>query len=89
MSLILGGLTPTQAMRFVRFHKVCGARDGVRHTTVARLREVGFVVTHTPNPGNPGHATVSLPSEWGEDACEMFDCCFDQPMFGWEVVSDE
>lgn len=81
MSLILGDPSPAAAMSLVRFRKSCFPDDGVRRTTVGKLLAAGFVVVHSPNPRNPGHVTVSYPQPWGEDTAEMFDSCFDEPIY--------
>jgi hypothetical protein len=81
MSTIVGKLTPAEAMSFVRARQICIGHDGVRHTTVGKLRDAGFVVSHTPNPRNPGHVTVSRAEKWGEDTVRMFDSCFDEPIY--------
>lgn len=82
LSLLRGRLTPLDAAQAVRGRKelVMGA-DGVRHTTSGKLRDAGFVVIHTPKKAKLGHVTVSFPSDWGEDTDNMFDSCFDEPMY--------
>lgn len=81
ISVILGRLSAAEAMPLVRTIKRLRPGDGVRYSTVGNLRGAGFVVTHTPSGRNSRHASVSLPSDWGDDAGEAFDLCWDEPIY--------
>jgi hypothetical protein len=77
VSMTRGRLTAAQA------HSVVGLQapregDGVRWTTVGRLRGSGFVVIPRPTQGNPNHVVVSAGkgSTWTPDDAERFNQCF-------------
>lgn len=54
--------------------------DGVRYTTVARLKEAGFSVRATPTRRNPRHGSVEYSGPWDEDTCNRFDACWDMEL---------
>lgn len=77
VSMTRGRLSAGQA------HSVVGLQapregDGVRWTTVGRLRGAGFVVIPDPKQGNPNHVIVSIASggDWVPDDAERFNQCF-------------
>lgn len=53
--------------------------EGVRYTTVGRLRAAGFRVEHTPSKRVPDHVSVTtldLRARWTDDESERFTACF-------------
>jgi len=74
--MILGEVDVSAAAMLVTKRLNLGAT--VRVTTVARLREAGFHVVHSPTRGNPLHVSVHPPSdaEWGDDLARRFNSCF-------------
>ena len=54
--------------------------DRVRYSTVGKLRDAGFIVTHKPNRKNPNHILVTHSShgvDWPIELEETFSMCFD------------
>lgn len=76
MSVQIGRLTPVEMVE-VLMGRSPRPHDAVGHTTAGKLREAGFVVTHTPRRFNPGHATVGFPGDWADDVTELWHDCFD------------
>lgn len=77
-----------------RAHSVVGLQapregDGVRWTTVGRLRGAGFVVIPKPTQGNPNHVVVSTVGggDWAPDDAERFNQCFTEDPEWRESVS--
>jgi hypothetical protein len=75
MSLFLGRMSPHEVAEAVNTDKY-GAL--VRHTTVGRLRAVGFVVVHDPTLQREDHVTVRYPGKWDRSVSEAFRGCFDE-----------
>lgn len=76
ISMILGEVDASAAAMLVTKHLNPGAT--VRVTTVARLREAGFRVVHSPTRGNSLHVSVHPPddAEWSDDLARRFNSCF-------------
>lgn len=79
MSLILGDLSPHEAiLAAFGSHRKCSA-DASRTTTAGTLRAVGFRVEHTPRlPASPLHVSVYWDGEWDDDVQRAFGGCFDR-----------
>src|SRR6185437_13444036 len=80
ISLLAGRMSVDEAARTVNWRRREGAHpdDGVRYTTVGRLRAAGFRVEASPSALIPGHVSVTLGGEgnWTEDVKAKFDACF-------------
>lgn len=61
LSMLRGHLSAAEAAIYVRKRSQADDRDQVRYTTVGRLRDLGFEVTHTPSRRNPDHVSVRVP----------------------------
>ena len=88
VSVIRGRVTPSEAYDVVRKGGTPGPDDGARYTTVAALRRAGFVVTHSPNPRNPDHVSVSYPGDWGSDVALLFKSCFAETLWKGDAEDD-
>jgi hypothetical protein len=80
--MILGEVDASAAAMLVTKRLTPGAT--VRVTSVARLREAGFRVAHSPTRGNPLHVSVYSPddTEWGDDLAKRFNSCFTETVKG-------
>lgn len=61
LSMIVGKLTPKQALSLIASHRLACPMDAVRYFRVADLREREYVVRHTPSRNNPDHVSVTAP----------------------------
>lgn len=95
LSLLLGERTEAEACALNTQLPTGGAT--VRHVTAGRLREAGFVVVHSPSPGNDQHVSVyppkgqdDQPLEWEESGrlAALFDACFTGVVPGAEDATD-
>lgn len=80
VSMIRGHLSPMEAASVVRKRWRLDDRARVRYTTVGRLRELGFEVTHTPSLHNRGHVSVRVPGgevPWNDADKDAFAKAFD------------
>jgi len=79
LSLIVGQVSLQLACELVPGREPI-AGDALRFTTVGLLRERDFIVEHTPEPGFPQHASVTLqgePDRWHADVKQRFQDAFD------------
>ena len=76
VSLLLGRLGVEEAAVLV--FKWAHPLSAVRYTTAGTLRAKGFIIRHTPSPGNSKHVSVLVPpsTEWDETLAKSFDECF-------------
>ena len=86
LSAMVGRYTAEEASLLVRGRPSGTPEDDrVRYSTVARLHDQGFVVTHKPSRKNPNHILVTHSRHgvvWPKDLEETFRMCFDVTVEG-------
>lgn len=80
MSVQIGRLSPAEMVEVMMPWRSPRPHDAVRHASVRRLREAGFIVRHTPSRLQPNHATVEFPTDWTDDVTEAWHDCFSAPI---------
>lgn len=76
VSLIRGRVSPSVAYHRVRRGGNPAGDDGARYASVGALRAHGFVVEHTPRPGNRLHVSARYQGEWDHVVTQLFVSCF-------------
>lgn len=78
MSVILGRLTPEEAVPLVSRGDAAGSADAVRYASVRDLRAAGFRVRSRASKTIPGHLAVTCDGVWDGPVAARFDACFNQ-----------
>lgn len=81
LSALIGELSPAAARKRVRRIGVPTSTDGVRRVRVGDLRARGFIVDHTPWPGNSLHVSVRYRGVWDDEVAGKFEGCFSKPVW--------
>lgn len=89
MSVIVGRLTPEEAVPPVNPGDEAGTADAVRYALVRDLRTVGFDVRYQSSRTVPGHVAITIGRPWDAGVVERFDACFHEICSGPKRVSNE
>ncbi len=77
--MLAGRLSPDEAARIVSRRPGAVSGEGVRYTTVGRLRMAGFEVKATPTRRIKEHMSVIMEGSqpWTDAVAARFDSCFE------------